>query len=185
MFIKKFKSLKEAQLFKKQYSNADIHTEVISNILQPFYQDKYPEIKDYIDFLWNDSLESKKMFALRMYCESFALDILKHSYGKCDFSFEGNRTYKNYVFEFNGLTFITPAKREVVISGEWKEHIPSIIEFEKQFQQYLFTHVLNDFDSLPDYIQTDILELKQKGILSSDNQIDFHFFDKKQLKPKR
>lgn len=185
MFNKKFKSSKEAHIFKKDYANGDIQTEVISNILQPFHEDKYPEIKDYMNFLWNESLESRKMTALRMYCESFSLDILKHFYGKCDFTFEGNRTYKNYVFEFNGLTFITPSKREVVISGEWKENIPTMIEFEKQFQQYLFTHVLNNFDSLPDYIQSDVVELKQKGILSSDNQIDFNFFSQKQLKPKR
>lgn len=184
MFNKKFKSTKEAQLFKKQYSNGDIHTEVISNILQPFYQEKYPEIKNYMNFLWNDSPESKKMLALRMYCESFSLDILKHFYGKCDFTFEGNRTYKNYVFEFNDLTIIVPSKREVVVSGDWKAYVPTLIEFEKQFQQYLFNHVLEYFDTLPDYIQTDVLELKKKGILSEDNQIDFNFFNKKPYKPK-
>lgn len=184
MFIKKFKSTKEAQLFKKQYSNGEIQTEVISNILQPFYMKSYPAIENYIQFLFNDSKESKQMFALRMYCENFSLEILKNSYGKCDFTFEGNRTYKNYVFEFNGLTFITPAKREVVVSENWESHIPTIIEFEKQFQQYLFTHVLKDFESLPDYVQKDVLDLRKKGILSLDNQIDFNFFNQNKIKPK-
>lgn len=184
MFSKKFKNNKEAQAFKKDYSNCIINTEVIINILQPFYQDKYPEITDYMNFLWNDSLDSRKMLALRMYCESFSLDILKDLYGKCDFTFDGNRTYKNYVFEFQGLTFITPSKREVVITKDWKNHIPTIIEFEKQFQQLLFTHVLKDFNQLPDYIQSDITELKSKGILSQDNEIDFNYFKSKNKKLK-
>jgi hypothetical protein len=187
MFKKKFKSYKEAQLFKKEYLNGTIHTEVVSYILQPFHEEKFPEIKDYIHFLYNDSMDSRKIQGLRMYCESFALDILKHLYGKCDFTFNGNRTYKNYVFEFNGLTFITPSKREVVISSnwkDWKEHIPIIIQFEKTFQQFLFTHVLKNFQELPAYIQKDLLDLKNKGIISEDNQIDFNYFASKTFKPK-
>lgn len=177
MFEKKLKSPKEVQAFKKQYSNGDISTEVVSNILQPFHADKYPEMKDYMDFLWNDNLESRKLFAFRMFSESFSLDILKGLYGKCDFKFEGNRTYHNYVFEFQGLTFITPSKREVILpKNDWKEYIPTIIEFEKQFQQLLTDFILKDFNNLPTYIQKDIEELKSFGLISSENQVNFNYF---------
>lgn len=176
MLNKKFKTNKEVKLFKQEYSNGNLPTEVISNILQRFHADQYPEIQPYIDFLWHDSLNGRKLFALKNFSERFSLDILKSLYGKCDFIFTGNRTYKNYVFEFNGLTFITPSKREVIIEAkDWEKHIPTIIEFEKQFQQLLFTHVVADFNNLPDYIQQDITDLKTAGIISQDNQINFNY----------
>ena len=45
MLVKKFNNKKEISQFKKDYSSGNIQTEVISNILQPYYQDKFPDIK--------------------------------------------------------------------------------------------------------------------------------------------
>lgn len=186
MLNKKFKTRKEAIQFKKDYSECNITTEVISNILQPYHEDKYPEMKEYLNFKFNDNPLSRKMTALNFFCESYALDLLKDSFGKCDFTFEGNRTYKNYVFEFEGLTFITPAKREVVLSEgkDWSTYIPRIIAFEKTFQQFLLTNLLKLDPDIPVFIKNDIKSLKSFGILSEDNIIDFDYFSQKpKLKP--
>lgn len=61
MFTKKFTSKKEAQLFKKQYSDNEIETEVIFNILQPHMENTYSELKEYFDFYFNHSNDSNKI----------------------------------------------------------------------------------------------------------------------------
>lgn len=186
MLIKKFNNKKETTQFKKLYSSGDIETEVISNILQPYHEDKFPETKSYINFQFNDNPLSKKMTALNFFLESYALDFLKNQFGNCDFTFDGNRTYKNYVFDFEGLTFITPSKREVVLSeGDNLNHyIPRIISFEKTFKQFLFTQMMTMEEQLPDYIKKDIIEFKKAGLISEENIINYNFFEKsKKLKP--
>lgn len=186
MLVKKFNNKKDISQFKKDYSSGNIQTEVISNILQPYYQDKFPDIKDFMDWQFNDNPLSRKMMALSFFMESYALNFLKDNFGKCDFTFEGNRVYKNYVFEFEGLTFITPSKREIVMTEgpHWENYIIRLVSFEKTFKQFLFTELMKLENQLPDFIQKDIDSLKLSGLISQDNIINFDFFKQyKKLKP--
>lgn len=172
------------QLFKAQYTDGTIDTEVISNVLQPFHMKKYPEMKDYLEMIYpyDKSLSNKELrltlFAVNNYASKFTKQALKELYGKPDFTFEGNRTYKNYVFEFEGLTIISPLKRSFVLSegDDWKPYIDRLIRFEKHYTQQITGYALSNIDKLIPEIQDSISLLKNAGVISEDNQINFDYF---------
>lgn len=61
---KAFDKKKDIDTFKNQYKNGLINTEVISNIIQPYYKDKYPALKHDYDFWMPKSLESNQVMNL-------------------------------------------------------------------------------------------------------------------------
>ena len=82
------------------------------------------------------------------------------------------------MFEFEGLTIIGPLKRSFVLSegDDWKPYIDRLIRFEKQYQQQITGYALSNADKLIPEIQSDILLLKNAGVISQDNQINFDYF---------
>lgn len=177
MLNKKFTNKKDISKFKKDYSDLNFKTEVISNILQPYYKENYPEIEDYLTWQ-RHCFYNPDLYSLNMFLEIESLNILHAVFGKCDFSFDGNRTYKNYVFEFEGLTFITPSKREVVLleNKDISEYISKIVDFEKEFKQFLLTKTIELNLKIPDDIQASLERIKKDGIISHDNVYNFDYF---------
>lgn len=150
---------KEIKAFKKAYSNADINTEVISNLLQPFHIQKDDAIKKYCEF-WFDG-QGKESFAVKMLVSHYAPMALEHLFGPADFKFKGNRDYTNYILSYDGLVFITPAKPEVVMP----ENIPvdfynRLVKFDFAFNQLVLDFLLQNEHSLQEFDKNELTKLK-------------------------
>jgi hypothetical protein len=179
MIIKKaFTNNKNIKDFKDKYSNGDIDTEVISNMLQPFHEDKYPVIKEYCDFWWP---KDKTLFGLtgvlQLNITRYGAKALEEAFGKYDFTFDGNRTYKNYILEFDGLIIIAPDKRTVVLP-KTKGIREKLVEFEKTYSQFVLDYVFRHYDELKDFEKDSLQKMKEVGILDHNNQIDFDYAKK-------
>lgn len=115
-----FESKKQSKQFKKDYESGALDTEVICN-------------------LFHDRLEwSGELMFLTLMLEMQSAKVLNQTLGPYDFSFEGNRTYRNWVLSFEGAQMIVPEKREVVLDAsflKWpqEEKINLLRRFEHEF----------------------------------------------------
>ena len=184
MIKKAFDNKKDIKDFKDKYSNGDIETEVISNLLQPFHEDKYPEIIEYCKFWWP---EEKNLFGLmgvlQLNITRYGQKALEEAFGKHDFTFEGNRTYKNYILEFDGLTIVAPEKRAFVLP-KTKGFREKLVKFEKAYSQFVIDYIFKHYDELKDFEQDSLKKMKDAGILTADNKIDFDYANKPTRKNK-
>lgn len=183
MITKAFTTKKEIQNFKKLYSNGDIHSEVISNLLQPFHVDKYPELKQYCDFWYpKDKVKYGLTFDLQIIINRYGANSLEDVFGKYDFRFVGNRTYKNYILKFEDLIIVAPAKREVV--GEVNQELrEKLVRFENAYSQFVIDNVFKHYTELADHEQQSLQKMKDAGIIDANNQINFDIAKKdKKLK---
>jgi hypothetical protein len=184
MIKKAFENKKDIKVFKDKYSNGDIETEVISNLLQPFHEDKYPEVKDYCNFWWP---EDKNLFGLmgvlQLSITRYSAKALEEAFGKHDFTFDGNRTYKNYILEFDGLTIVAPDKRAFVLP-KTKGLREKLVKFEQEYSQFVIDYVFKNYDKLQDFEQEYFQKMKDVGILTADNKIDFEYAQKSTKKNK-
>lgn len=175
MIKKAFENKKDIKEFKEKYSSGDIDSEVISNLLQPFHVDKYPEVKEYCNFWWP---EDKNLFGLmgvlQLTITGYGQKALEEAFGKHDFTFEGNRTYKNYILEFDGLTIVAPDKRAFVLP-KVKGCREKLIKFEKAYTQFVMDYVFKHYHELKDFEQEYLNKIKDAGIITADNQIDFEY----------
>lgn len=181
MITKAFSSKKEVKLFKDQYSNGEVDTEVISNLLQPFYRDKFPELASYCDFWWpEDQTKFGLIGVLQLMIVQHGAQALEESFGKYDFSFEGNRKYKNYVLSSEGLTIVAPAKREVVIpeGGESKDLREKLVRFENEFCQFVVDYMYKHYNEMEDFRKDSLDKLKVAGIINEENKINFEYYNK-------
>jgi hypothetical protein len=178
MIKKAFENKKEIKGFKDKYSNGDIETEVISNLLQPFHEDKYPEVKEYCNFWWP---EDKNLFGLmgvlQLNITRYGQKALEEAFGKHDFTFDGNRTYKNYILDFEGLTIVAPEKRAFVLP-KVKGVREKLVKFEQEYSQFVIDYVFKHYDKLEDFEQGYLQKIKEAGIIAADNQIDFDYAKK-------
>lgn len=175
MIKKAFKNKKDIKEFQEKYSNGDIDTEVIANLLQPFHGDKYPELKQYCDFWWP---QNKELFGLtgvlQLNIIRYGAKALEEVFGKYDFSFDGNRTYKNYILEFDGLIIIAPEKRSVVLP-KIKGMREKLVKFEQEYCQFVLNYIFKHYNELKDFEQESLQKMKSVGIINGSNQIDFDY----------
>lgn len=186
MLKKAFTTKKEISDFKKQYLDGDIETDVISNILQPQYENKFPSLKSYNEF-WYDT--DKKNYGLKqvlfLMIHSHAKEALTEEFGKYDFSFNGNRRYENYVLNFEDSLFIVPSKREIVLeNGINEELVDKMIRFEKAFCQMVINNIIKNKDTLETYKKESIEKLKKYNIIDENGQIQFEAAPAKNIKLK-
>lgn len=184
MLKKAFLSKKEINEFKESYGRLQITTEVISNILQPFYEDKFPSIKTYCDFWWpRDDSRYAIIQVMNLMINSYAKPALKYNFGSYDFSFEGNRKYENYILNFEGSLFIVPAKREVVLESKVDESlIEKVIRFEERFTQMVMSFIIENYIHLESYEKESIEKLKELSIISEDGKIQYSNQNNKSFK---
>lgn len=156
------------------HSSSEIETEVIANILRPNSKHQPPELIQYCDFWWS---EDKKKLGLTSLLQLMTIqnsqEALQKKFGKEDFSFQGNRKYKNYILTFDDLTFVVPDKRSVVLEGDITDSlIVRLIEFEKVYTQFVLDYVMNS-KKLEDYEKDSLSEMKTAGIIDQNNKINF------------
>jgi hypothetical protein len=174
-FKKAFVNKKEIKEFKDRYSSGDIDTEVISNLLQPYHKNKYPEISNYCDFWW--SQDNPLAGVLQLLNLKYSSQALEEKFGKPDFSFTGNRLYKNYILEFDGLTIIASDKRELVLP-KTKGMRQKLVEFENAYTQFILDFIFNNYDKLKSFEKESLDGLKSIGIIDFNNKVDFQYFEK-------
>ncbi|HCJ8471372.1 TPA: hypothetical protein NV714_005291 [Escherichia coli] len=186
MLKKAFTTKKEISDFKKQYLSGNIETEVISNVLQPFYENKFSVLKNYNEFWYNKEEKNAglKQILLLM-INSHSKEALTEEFGKYDFSFNGNRRYENYVLNFEDSLFIVPSKREIVLeSGITKELVDKMIRFENAFCQMVINNIIKNKDTLETYKKESIEKLKKYNIIDENGQIQFEAAPAKNIKLK-
>lgn len=166
---------KEISQFKKNYSKTNIDTEVIQNVLQPFYEEKYAIIKDYCNFWWPSDKERYGLTqVMLMMVNLYGMNALRSKFGNHDFTFEGNRTYKNYLLEFDGLTIIAPSKREVVLNEEINQEIvQKLVNFENEYAQFVINYLIENHNDLTKHEQNYISEMKKLLLIDDENKINF------------
>lgn len=184
MLKKAFLSKKEISEFKEKYGNLQLDTEVISNILQPFYQSKFPQIQTYCDFWWpRDDSRYGIVQVMNLMINSYAKHALKYNFGNYDFSFEGNRRYENYILNFEDSLFIVPAKREIVLKGQIDDSIvDKAIRFEEVFTQMVMSFIIENYIHLESYEKESIEKLKELNIISEDGKIQYSNQNNKSFK---
>lgn len=95
---------------------------------------------------------------------------LQHYFGKCDFTFDGNRDYKNYVLEFNGLTFIVSSKPEVVLVKDI-DFIKNVVDFENSYKQLILDYLIENPEKLSDHQKERLIEIESMGLIK-DGKIE-------------
>ena len=158
---KAFTKKSDITKFKKDYTEGVIQTEVVSNLLQPYHAQNNPELEEFMA-----SLYQKKFTSLIFMASDLGYEIMQSQFGKHDFTFEGNRKYKNYILEHEGLLFIAPLKREVVIPDiKPKDFISKLIDFEKTFLQLVITTALSKRAELDSFWQDKLTEMEENGAI--------------------
>lgn len=174
IITKAFETKKEVQIFKKEYEENDINTEVISNLLQPSNNKKFPEIENYCNFWWplNNQEDYKNKGILQFMIVMFGSQALKDTFGTHDFTFKGNRKYENYILNFKGLTIIAPDKRSVVLTKN-KNFTVNLIEFEYAYAQLVIDFIHKNYVNLKDYEKHSFDILKNNNLIDQNGKIFF------------
>lgn len=170
---KKFSTKAEIQQFKKEYTKGFIETEVISNVLRHYTQNKNEAIQHYCDFWWPKNEKQYGLLGvLQIMILKYAPKALEEAFGKPDFSFEGNSLYQNYVLDYDGLTVIASTKREVVLDNtpNLKE---KLIQFEHSFCQFVIDYMIKHESELSEVQKESLKKIKNAKILNQDNQLNF------------
>lgn len=166
----------EISQFKEAYTQGKIHTEVIANLIQPYYTKNIPEIKSFNNLLYDNHV-------LVVMETTFGKTVLKERFGKCDFIFEGNRKYKNYILEHEGLIFIAAEKREVIIpENKPEDFLQKLVNIEKAYLQMVVETLLPYSQHLDIFFQEEFKKMQDKGVIV-DGQINFEKSQGKKLTP--
>jgi hypothetical protein len=168
----------EIAKFKEAYSEGKMHTEVIANLIQPYYTDKIPEIKHFNDILYENHV-------LVVMATSFGKAVLKERFGKCDFIFEGNRKYHNYILEHDGLVFIAAENREVVMpapENKPEDFLQKLVNIEKAYLQMVIETLLPYSEKMNIFFQEQLKQMQDKGVIV-DGKINFEPTQIKKLTP--
>lgn len=176
MITKRFSKKSDIKHFEKQFVNGDIDTDVIFNIVHDetkIYQHK--SLQQY-HHLWNsyDLPHSGLSQILQSILIRHSNSALEHYFGKCDFTFEGNRDYKNYVLEFNGMTFIASSKPEVVLVKDI-DFINNVVDFENNYKQLILDYLIENPDKLSDHQKEMLVDIENMGLIK-DGKINFTYF---------
>lgn len=162
MITKRFSKKIESKQFEKQFNNGDIETDVIFNIVHDEKKIAKNKSLQQYHHLWNsyDQPHSGLSQILQSMMIRHSNAALEHHFGKCDFVFDGNRDYKNYVLDFNGLIFIASNKPEVVLIKR-VDFVDNVVEFDNAFKQLILDYMLSN----------NKLSLEQQKILADIEQI--------------
>jgi hypothetical protein len=166
MITKKFTAKNDIKNFEKQFVNGDIETDVIFNIVHDENKiAKHASLQQY-HHLWNsyDLPHSGLSQILQSILVRHSNAALQYYFGKCDFIFDGNRDYKNYVLAFNGFTFIASSKPEVVLVKDI-HFIKNVVDFENSYKQLILDYIVENPEKLSEHQKEKIVELETIGLI--------------------
>lgn len=162
------------KIIKNHYKQQDdrLKVDVIFNQMHGDKKEKWlkkldPKWKNFLNFIEKDNIATS-LIIWSMY------KMLETNFGRCDFKFEGNRTYRNWLFECEGLFFILSLKSEVVLpqSKKQSENFGNAL---LSVQYHLFNMALDFAKNNKDYfgdgfdvIESHIAKLEEKGIINNN-----------------
>jgi hypothetical protein len=175
MLKKAFSDEKDIKKFKRKYSSNTLRVQVTSNVLQPSYKEKYPEITNYCNF-WQPSndLDYDLVSGLQWLILHYQETALKEEFGECDYVFKGKRKYENYIFDYEGIIIIATTRREFVISED-EQLITKLVKFENIYCQFVINYILKNLDKLNDSEKREWNLLKEAGVIDENNRINFAY----------
>lgn len=168
MITKRFSKKIDIRNFEKQFINGDIETDTTFNIVHDENKiAKYPSLQQY-HHLWNsyDLPHSGLAQVLQSILVKYSSPALQHYFGKHDFTFDGNRDYKNYVLTFNGLTFIACSKPEVVLVDDIN-FINGVVDFENSYKQLVLDYILTNTDKLSEHQKEMLVKIDDIGLIKN------------------
>ena len=172
MITKRFSKKSDIKHFEKQFVNGDIETDVIFNIVHDENKiAKHASLQQY-HHLWNsyDLPHSGLSQILQSILVRHSTAALQHYFGNCDFTFDGNRDYKNYVLDFNGLTFIVSSKPEVVLVKDI-DFIKNVVDFENSYKQLILDYLIEIPEKLSEHQKERLVEIESMGLIK-DGKIE-------------
>lgn len=178
MIKKAFSSKKEIKEFKDKYSNGELNSQVISNLIQRSYEDKSFGIKNYFKFWFKKEQTSEMLITELMFMTlHHGAEALKDSFGKHDFTFDGNRRYQIYVLEFDGLKIMAPSKKEVIVPENVDdiEFRNKLAKFENAYTQFVVNYLFKHQDKIDAYEKENLDKMKNLGIIDQNNQVNFDY----------
>lgn len=168
MITKRFNTQNDIKQFEKQFVKGDIETDVIFNIVHDEHKIAKNKSLQQYHHLWNsyDLPHSGLSQVLQSILVKYSNLALQHYFGECDFTFDGNRDYKNYVLGFNGLTFIACSKPEVVLVRDI-DFINNVVDFDNSYKQLILDYILTDTDQLSEPQKEMLAEIEVIGLIKN------------------
>lgn len=106
--------------------NVDLSLEVLWNynfgsMRKKFDKDLDPKYADFMNLIFDRSS------FLDLFICSHLYEVLSDNYGRCDFKFEGNRVYRNWVVKAGNVYFILSSKIELIVPDNNKINVSNAI----------------------------------------------------------
>lgn len=138
------------------YKTGKIKVEVVANLM--FNQFKW---ENKVDKKWIPFLKFLKQDRLAGFLLLWNIyDVLSYYYGRCDFKFTGNREYRNWIVENDGVYFILSSKSEVLLPYT-KVQSENFYNAVVSCQYELFNMTLKFYKNNPDIYQDEDGYLKK------------------------
>lgn len=166
---------KDITHFKKQYSNGEIETQTLSNIFYYTLSGEFEHtdfIKQYLDF-WFNKEKQDSLGVVQLLISSHTQQVLKEIFGEPDFTFKGNRVYKNYIFQYDELLFFGSTQLEVVINEKQFKNIQTIEKifiFNQEFNQLIINSISSQYEKLQPYEKNALNLAIENNILNKQFQ---------------
>lgn len=157
----------------KNYNESKITIDVVSNLMNGTNKVKW--IKN-LDPKWNNFLNFyEKDHVASSIINWFMCDMLALEFGRCDFKFEGNRTYRNWIVECEGLNFILSSKTEVVLAQnkEQSKNLGNALvclhyNLFNMALKYIKNHRQAEIDDGFEVIEAHLKKLEESNIIKDD-----------------
>lgn len=177
---------KEVEVFAENFQNGNIETEVISNLCRELFRKGYDDLLKEMDRKKLTNNEKMTILSFREVFGNYSntlsnfeslmniLDLyLENEYGKEDFIIEGNRIYKNYLFEHKGLVLILSNKSEYQTNNQIMGYRPLLVaEAFKEIMQNLVNFIRDNPNKVDGKLASLLIKSGiEKGEISEDYQI--------------
>lgn len=163
--IKKFQDKEAVNRFKKDFKTGLISSTPIENFISGYLRLSInsEELKKFDNF---------KDFAstLIFYLDGNVLPkILEINFGAPDFQIKANRVYKNYIVDYNGMTFLLSSKPEIILKQDEDLDIAlNCLSLYKEIMNECLSYSLSHIEEQPNVIKEVIDELKKNNIIIQD-----------------
>lgn len=165
----------EIKHFVEEYSEGNIDSEVLSNVLHRILRAEHnitfsANALCFLNLFKYDN--DTPLAQLFMFSSKIQKTMLEKEYGQCDFEFEGNRIYSNYLFKHNDLIFIMSDKSEYIHPPRTRNVYQNVIDFMMLWQQELINFLSkNQTDPSFEFISKHLVSAQNSNQLDENYQI--------------